>query len=255
MQEFVMSGFSIRDSRVTLRIRLFNVVYLCNSVFMRILLIEDDQDIAELVKPSLEAECFSVDIAVDGERGAYLGKINDYDLVILDNMLPKKMGLDVCRELRAASRTMPILILSVVSDTPKKVELLNAGADDYLTKPFSFVELSARIHSLLRRPKQIQEEKLIVGDLVVETRSARVCRGRKQIYLTRKEFMLLAYLMRHKGFVLSRGQIMEHVWDMDADPFSNTIEAHIRALRKKIESPDKKKLIFTFPGRGYKIDG
>jgi DNA-binding response OmpR family regulator len=221
---------------------------------MRILVIDDDEDIRQVLKVGLEAETFSVDCAVDGEAGSYLARTNDYDLVILDFMMPKKDGKTVCKEIRDAGKTIPIIMLTVRSTTEAKVELLNAGADDYLTKPFSFQELKARINALLRRPQQLQTNTFTLSDLTVDILRHRVMRGGKEIYLTRKEFALLEYLLRHQGIVVSRGMIMEHVWDSEGDPFSNTIEAHILNLRKKIDAASKKKLIHTIPGRGYTID-
>lgn len=222
---------------------------------MRLLIVEDEKEILSFLKPSLEAECFAVDIAEDGEKGAYLAKSNDYDVIILDNMLPKKSGAEVCQEIRLSGKTVPIIILSALSDVNKKVELLNIGADDYLTKPFSFQELVARIKTLLRRPAPIKNDLLQIDDLSLDLRKNLVTRGQEEIRLTRKEFMLLEYLLRNPGLVLSRSMIMEHVWDMNADPFSNTIEAHILSLRKKIKTKNsQKELIHTIPGRGYKID-
>lgn len=221
---------------------------------MRILVVEDEKEISHFLKVGLEAELFTVDIAEDGERGLFLAKTNEYDLLVLDNILPKKLGSDICRELRALKKSMPIVILSVRSDTATKVELLNAGADDYLIKPFSFEELIARVRALLRRPKQVESEIYELDDLKLDTKRHFVKRGNKEIYLTRKEFMLLEYLLRNKGLVLSRGMILEHVWDMDTDPFSNTIESHILSVRKKIDSKGRRKLIHTVPGRGYKIE-
>jgi len=221
---------------------------------MRILLVEDEINIINFLKPSLESECFVVDTAEEGEKAIRLAKINGYDLIILDYMIPKKDGREVCEEIRKAGKVMPILILSVVADTEKKAELLNAGADDYLTKPFSLIELMARVRALLRRPKQIESEIIKINDLKLDSKKNIVTRAGKEIRLTRKEFMLLEYLMRNPGTVLSRGMIMEHVWDMNADPFSNTIESHILSLRKKIGDKGRKKLIYTLPGRGYKID-
>jgi two-component system, OmpR family, response regulator len=200
---------------------------------MRILIVEDEKEILKLLKKSLESECFSVDTAEDGERGSYLARTNDYDLIMLDNILPKKTGLEVCQDVRADNNDVPILILSVKSETTTKVDLLNAGADDYLTKPFSVEEVLARVRALLRRPKHIQKEVVKIGDLVLDNGRHIVKRGDKEIYLTRKEFQLLEYMMQHKGMVLSRSMIMEHVWDMNVDPFSNTIESHIMSLRKK----------------------
>jgi DNA-binding response OmpR family regulator len=221
---------------------------------MRVLLVEDEPQIAEFIKKSLRAEYFAVDVASDGEKGLYLGRIHDYDLIILDNMLPKKKGIDVCRELRAHGKTTPILILSVKTETNQKVQLLNAGADDYLMKPFSFEELLARMRALLRRSPHVEGDILKIDNLELDSGKHTVTRGGKEVYLTRKEFMLLQYLLRNLGSVLSRGMIMEHVWDMNADPFSNTIESHILSLRKKINFGNNKKLITTVPGRGYKID-
>jgi DNA-binding response OmpR family regulator len=222
---------------------------------MRILIIEDSKEITNFLKLSLEGEQFVVDVAEDGERGSFWARTNDYDLIILDNILPKKTGLEVCEEIRKSGKTMPIIVLSVRSETLTKIQLLNAGADDYLIKPFSFEELLARIRALLRRPKVIESEILQVDDLTLDTKKCLVKRGKKEeIYLTRKEFMLLEYLLKNSGSVLSRGMIMEHVWDMNVDPFSNTIESHILSLRRKIDSPGRKKLIHTVSGRGYKID-
>ena len=221
---------------------------------MRILIIEDEKEIADFLKANLEKESFVVDNAIDGEKGSFMARTNDYDLIILDYVLPEKDGLQVCKEIRAKGKAMPILVLSVKTETITKVDILNAGADDYLTKPYSFEELMARIKSLLRRPKKIASEVITIDDLVLDTNKYLAKRGKKEIYLTRKEFMLLEYLMRNQGIVLTRGMILSHVWDESADPFSNTIEAHILNLRRKIELPKKKKLIHTVPNRGYKID-
>lgn len=220
---------------------------------MRILIIEDEKEVSDFLKQSLENECFAIDVAKDGEKGSFLARTNDYDLIILDYILPKKDGRQVCEEIRKAKKTVPILILSVKSEIPTKVDILNIGADDYLTKPYSFEELLARIRALLRRPKQIEGKVLEIDDLILDNKKHSVKRGKKEIYLTRKQFMLLEYLMKNQGMVMSRGMIMEHVWDMSGDLFSNTIETHISALRRKIHSSTKKKLIQTISGRGYKI--
>lgn len=220
---------------------------------MRILIVEDNAHIRSLVKLGLEAESFIVDEASDGEKGSFIARTNDYDLIILDLDLPKKRGSTICKEIRRARKTAPILILSVESELPTKVELLNMGADDYLTKPFSFEELVARVRSLLRRPRTILAQTLVAGDITLDTNTQDVSRGKKSIYLTRKEFLLLEYLMRHKGVVVSRGRLLEHVWDLDGDPFSNSIETHICNIRKKISSPRKPELIENVPGRGYKL--
>jgi len=218
---------------------------------MRILIIEDEQKICDFLEMILKPS-FSVNRAKDGETGSHMARINDYDLIILDNALPYKQGKEVCSEIRAAKKTVPILILSALGESYNKVELLDAGADDYLTKPFSSEELLARIRALLRRPQNLEQEILELGDISLNTKTHDVKKANKLLKLTRKEFMLLQYFLRHKGIVLSRGMIMEHVWDMNADLFSNTIEAHIVSLRRKIN--DKKQLIIqTVSGRGYKI--
>lgn len=221
---------------------------------MKILVIEDEQDIRDFLKVSLDAEMFSVDVAADGETGAHLARTNDYDLVILDNVLPKKSGAEVCKELRDNGKTMPIIMLSVQSEPLQKIDLLNMGADDYVTKPFTFGELLARIRAVLRRPKELEGETLEMADLSIDVARHKVFRGEEEIYLTRKEFEILEYLMRHRGNVVSRGVLIEHIWDMHVDPFSNTIETHILNLRRKIDKPTRQKLIQTVPGRGYKVD-
>src|SRR3989339_490279 len=221
---------------------------------MRILIVEDEVEILNFLKKSLENECYVVDAAKDGEKGSFLARTNHYDLIILDNIMPKKTGLEVCEDIRKEGKNTPILILSVKSEVTTKVDLFNAGADDYLTKPFSVDELIARIKALLRRPKQLQSEIFQVNDLTLDAGKHEVVRGGEEINLTRKEFVLLKYMMKNQGTVLSRSMIMEHVWDMTVDPFSNTIESHIMSLRKKIDSAGKKKLIKTVAGRGYKIE-
>jgi len=221
---------------------------------MRILLIEDEKELRESLKKSLEAECFNVDTASDGERGSYLARTNDYDLILLDNMLPKKTGLEVCAEVRSRGKNMPIIMLTVQDEIPTKVSLLNAGADDYVTKPFSFEELSARIRAVLRRPQASLVEILNIKDLEINFNTHLVSRAGREIYLTKKEYELLIYLGRNQGRTVSRGMILEHVWDINADPFSNTLETHMLNLRRKVDSKFPLKLIHTIPGRGYKLD-
>ncbi len=220
---------------------------------MRILVIEDDKDVADFLVASLKSELFSVDLAGDGEAGSYMARTNDYDLIILDYGLPKKDGKEVCQEVRTAGKTVPIIMLTVQSDLPDKVEMLNLGVDDYITKPFFFDELLARARAVMRRPKQIQSDTLELDDLKVDTIRYRVYRGDKEVILTRKEFQLLEYLLRNRENVVSRGMIMEHVWDKHGDIFSNTIETHILNLRKKIENEGKRRLVHTVPGRGYRV--
>ncbi|KND50441.1 MAG: two-component system, OmpR family, response regulator [Parcubacteria bacterium C7867-007] len=221
---------------------------------MRALVIEDEPDIREALAENLRARAFVVDTADDGTQGSYLARTNAYDIIILDNMLPEKNGYAVCEDIRRTGRTTPILVLSVLSDSWRKVELLNAGADDYMIKPFSFEEVMARIRALLRRPHVMEGDLLAVDTLSLDTKKQVVRRSEIQIHLTKKEYMLLEYLMRNRGSVLSRSMIMEHVWDMTSDPFSNTIESHMLSLRKKIERPEWKKLIYTVPGRGYRME-
>lgn len=221
---------------------------------MKILIIEDDVDLRDLIRSYLEEQSFVVDATSDGERGLYLANTNQYDLVILDLSLPRKDGAEICREIRQAECHVPILVLSVTGEILAKVMLINSGADDYMTKPFDFPELIARIKALLRRPRIIEQTVLIVDDLMLNTETNKVIRGNRTINLTRKEFSLLQYLMKSKGKVLSRGSILEHVWSANSDPFSNTIESHILNLRKKIGTDTEKELIHNIPGRGYKID-
>jgi DNA-binding response OmpR family regulator len=223
---------------------------------MRILIIEDNKEIRDLLKIGLESEMFSVDTAEDGEAGSYSARTNEYDVILLDNILPKKTGEFVCKDIRSAGKTTPIIIVSMNVDIEEKTRLLNAGADDYVAKPFSFKELLARIRAVLRRPKHAEVEVLKNGHLSLNSATHEVRLGDKPIYLTRKEFSLLELLLRHHGGVVSRGMILEHVWDMDGNPFSNTIETHIFNLRKKIEGNKrntKSKLICNVPGRGYRI--
>jgi len=220
---------------------------------VKILIIENNIQILRNIKKILNKEKFSVDFAVDGGQGLKLAKINDYDLLILDNFLPYKKAKDICRELRFFHKQMPILILSIFSDSQQKTELLKAGADDYLTKPFDNNEFVARIRALLRRPKELKGDIYRIDDLVLDSGRKVVVRGGKQIKLTKKEYMLLEYLLKYEGIILSRKMIMEHVWESDFDLFSNTVESHILSLRKKISCTNKKKIIHTISGMGYKI--
>lgn len=221
---------------------------------MRALIVEDEDNIARLLKAGLESEYFVVDSAEDGERGSFLARTNDYDIIILDNMLPKKSGTAVCEEIRHSGKTTPILVLSAISDMSTKISLLNTGADDYITKPFSFEELLARVRALLRRPSTFSKDTLEVGTIILDTHSHTVHKNKKEIYLTKKEFMLLELLLRRKGSAVSRSSIIEHVWDMHVDPLSNTVESHILNIRKKIDPKGASSYIQTVPGVGYKIE-
>jgi two-component system copper resistance phosphate regulon response regulator CusR len=216
---------------------------------MRILIIEDEASLGSVLKESLEAEAYAVDVEPDGERGLYRAKTNDYDAIVLDDILPGKRGYEICRELRKSGRTAPILLMSVQSEVEKKVMLLNDGADDYLAKPFSYEEMSARLRALLRRPRTYFYGKLRIDDLILDESTA--SRAGHDIYLTAKEFALLHYFMRNAGRIITRTMILEHVWDDGADPISNTLDTHIHNLRHKIDRPGLKKLLHTVSGRGY----
>jgi DNA-binding response OmpR family regulator len=220
---------------------------------MKILIVEDDISVRNVLRLSLESKGFAIDEAEDGEIGSYLARTNQYDLILLDNVLPKKMGGHVCKEIRDAQINTPILILSGKQEVLTKIQLLNNGADDYVTKPFSFAELLARIYALTRRPEQILNPILKIKDLEINFNAQIIKKKEKEVYLTRKEFSLLEFLARNKGSVVTRGQILEHVWEMSVDPFSNTIETHIRNLRVKLRDT-KRSLIISIPGRGYKLN-
>lgn len=222
-----------------------------NSRAMRILVVEDQPLAAKALKNRLEAECYAVDVEQDGERAFYRAKTNHYDLILLDNMLPGKNGPEICSGLREYRMHTPILILSVQADIQEKIRLLNCGADDYLAKPFSYTELSARMHAILRRPPVVEPSLLRAGDLTLDRGTFSAMRGKRTIGMTPKEFALLEYLIKNQGRVVSRRDILEHVWDDAADPFSNNIETHIANLRRKIDRHCRQKLIHTVHGQGY----
>jgi len=223
---------------------------------MRVLIVEDEHKIANAIKKGLEQESYAVDVAYDGIDGFDLAATQDYDLIILDLMLPGIDGMQICRKLRDEEKIhTPILMLTAKGQVRDKVNGLNAGADDYLAKPFAFIELLARIKALTRRPKDSLGAILSIEDLSLNTLSYEVKRAGKNIRLSKKEFALLEYLLRHKGKILTRDLIMNHVWDYDADILPNTVEVYIGYLRNKIDKPFKKKppLIHTVRGFGYKI--
>lgn len=220
---------------------------------MPILLIEDDTNLASSLSLALTSNNFSVATATDGKIGYQLALANHYDLIILDCNLPSLSGQEIIKKLRGAGRTTPILVLTVLGEINNKVYLLNLGADDYLTKPFAVSELLARIKSLLRRPFNLAENVLKIGNLELDKIKLIVTKNKVRLNLSSKEFSLLEYLMSNPGRFLSRQEIMDKVWDENGDPFSNTIEVHIMHLRRKIETK-KEQLIFTFTNRGYKID-
>ncbi len=221
---------------------------------MRLLIVEDDQSLQQFLRGAMEAEMFAVDVASDGDEAVRLVLRNEYDLIILDNGLPKKDGREVCLDIRRHNRVMPILVLSAQNETAQKTSLLNAGADDYLTKPFESTELVARVRALLRRPLRILEDVMDFRNIHLDSQRGEVKVNDIPLVLTRKEFMLLQYLMRNHDTVLTRAMILEHVWDMSVDIFSNTIESHIVSLRKKLNDNNKlDPIIKTVSGRGYKF--
>ena len=218
---------------------------------MRILVIEDEKKISSFIQRGLKEEHYVVDLAPDGEEGSYLADINPYDLIILDIMLPKKDGVAVCKELRKKKNTTPVLMLTARNTVKDKVSGLNAGADDYLAKPFSFEELLARVRALLRRPKDQNLNVLKIADLELNQLTNEVKRSNKLINLTSKEYALLEYFMLHANQVVTRTMLSEHVWHEDFDSFSNVIDVYIKYLRNKIDDGFKQKLIHTVRGRGY----
>jgi heavy metal response regulator len=218
---------------------------------MRILIVEDDKKIAGFIKKGLTEEHYAVDVAYDGEVGAYRAQANNYDLIILDIMLPKKDGIEVCRELRNKNIIAPIIMLTAKDTIEDKIEGLDEGADDYLTKPFSFEELLARVRALLRRTQKYKTKTLKVADLELDPVTRKVTRAGKNITLTGKEYALLEYLMRNKERVLTETMITEHVWDMNFDPLTNVVNVYIHHLRQKIDKDFDKKLIHTIRGAGY----
>jgi len=220
---------------------------------MRILLVEDDENITRSLERTLKTAGYAVDVSYEGERGYFLAQTNSYDLILLDYNLPKINGREIIKKLRNENNNTPILMITVKSELENKIDIFSLGADDYLIKPFASSELLARIKAILRRPQTFLGNILSLGELELNTDLLILKKRGKQIKLSSKEFSLLEFLLRNKGKTLSRMEIMEHVWDNDADPFSNTIEVHINNLRRKIEDKNQK-FIHTFSNRGYKID-
>lgn len=220
---------------------------------MRILVVEDEKKVARFIQQGLEEEHYTVDVAFDGEEGLRMAKEQVFDLVILDVMLPKKDGVEFTRELRAGGATTPILMLTAKTSTEDKVEGLDSGADDYLTKPFAFAELLARIRSLLRRGSLEKSTVLTIADLELDTITHRANRAGRTIDLTAKEYALLEFLLRNKERVLSRTIISEHIWDYNFDTGTNLIDVYVNHLRSKIDAGFPKKLIHTVRGVGYVV--
>ena len=218
---------------------------------MRILLVEDESRVAGFIAKGLREQAYAVDIASDGEQALYQAAVNQYDIVILDVMLPVKDGHTVCRELRASGFRTPILMLTARGAVDDRVEGLDSGADDYLAKPFDFKELLARLRALLRRPAGLRPQVARVADLTLNTASHAVTRAGKPVSLTAKEYALIEFLVLNQGRVVGREQIGQHVWDENFDPFSNVIDVYIKRLRSKLDTGFSRRLIHTRRGEGY----
>lgn len=218
---------------------------------MRILLAEDDVRVAGFIRRGLREEQYAVDMADDGEKALFMAQTGDYDAIVLDLMLPKVDGMEILRTLRKGKCDTPVLVLTAKDKPKDKVEGLNAGADDYLTKPFGFEELLARIRALLRRRGNMMPTVLAAGDLEMDTLKHRVRRAKKDLDLTNREYALLEYFLRHPNEVVTRTQLSEHVWEAEFDTFSNVIDVHIARLRQKINAGFSPKLLETVRGSGY----
>lgn len=224
---------------------------------MRILVVEDEHKIAQFIKTGLELETWTVDLAFDGEEGLDLVTTENYDVIVLDLLLPKTSGLEVLKTLRVKEQNhTPILVLTAKGATDDKVECLNAGADDYLVKPFVFAELVARIRALSRRPLQQINTVLKIGDLTLDTIKHEVTRGKTKVALSKREYSLLEYLMKSKGISKNKSEIIQNVWSYDDNVLPNTVEVYVNYLREKIDKnfPQNTPLIRTVRGFGYKID-
>lgn len=220
---------------------------------MRVLIIEDDPRLADYIRKGLSEEAFIADVASDGESGLARAHATTYDLIVLDLMLPDIDGMTVCRRLRAAGNVVPILVLSARRMVDDRVSALNAGADDYLTKPFEFAELTARVRAVLRRRNPSGFVPLTVADLSLDPISRVVRRGERRLDLTQKEYALLEYLLRHAGQVVTRTMIAEHVWNFHWDRLTNVIDVYVNHLRRKMEESGEPRLIYAVRGSGYVI--
>jgi len=218
---------------------------------MRLLVVEDEKKVASFIAKGLSEESYVVDVAYDGEEGAFMATENDYDLIILDLMLPKLNGMEVLKRLRDKGKSGPVLILTAKDSIDDIVAGLEGGCDDYLTKPFAFAELLARVHALLRRSMEVQVPILKVSGLLLNPVTREVSRGNRSIELTSKEYALLEYFMRNVNRVLTRTLISEHVWDYEYDPLTNVVDVYVNYLRKKIDQDGDYKLIHTVRGVGY----
>jgi two-component system copper resistance phosphate regulon response regulator CusR len=221
---------------------------------MRLLLVEDDEDVARFIRKGLIEQAYAVDVVADGEAALLQTSINPYDAVILDLMIPAPDGLEVCRRLRREGSTLPVLILTARDTVEEKIAGLDAGADDYLAKPFQFGELLARLRALLRRGGANRAPILRAASLEIDTRSHRVTLAGAILSLTTKEYSLLEYLALNEGRIIGREEISEHVWNQDFDPFSNLVEVYVNRLRRNIERVSSHKLIHTVRGAGYMLE-
>ncbi|MDD5594577.1 MAG: response regulator transcription factor [Candidatus Margulisbacteria bacterium] len=220
---------------------------------MKILLIEDEKKVANFIRSGLKSEGFAVDAASDGEEGLFLAQEGSFDLIILDILLPKVDGITVCKKLRAAGKSVPIIMLTAKDSVEDRVRGLDAGADDYLTKPFSFAELLARVRALTRRHKGAGQAKLKIGNLTLDPETFEVERGGKKITLSATEFRLLKFLMENSGRVVTKAMILENVWGYDFSPESNIVDVYIKYLRDKIDKGFKSSFIQTVRGIGYRL--
>lgn len=222
---------------------------------MKILVVEDEHKIANSIKQGFMQENFTVDVAYDGVEGYDLAVTEEYDVIVLDRLLPEMEGLEICQKLREQKNHTPIIVLTAKGQIADRIEGLNCGADDYLIKPFAFEELLARTKALARRPKKILESTLRLADLSLDTKKYEVKRGSTSIKLSGREFAFLEYLLRHQNQILTKDQIISHVWNYDSNVLPNTIEVYIGYLRNKIDKPFKRSpnLIHTIRGFGYKI--
>jgi len=218
---------------------------------MRILVVEDERKVASFIRKGLKEEGYAVDVAEDGEKGDFLAATNDYDLILLDVLLPKIDGISLLKKIRLDNNSTPVILLTAKDTVKDKVSGLDSGADDYLTKPFAFAELLARIRSVLRKGNSPLPSTLCVADLSLDLLGHKVMRDGQEIEVTAKEFALLEFLMQHAGTVVTRTMIIEHVWDIHFDSFTNVVDVYINYLRRKIDNGRERKLIHTVHGRGY----
>lgn len=218
---------------------------------MRVLIVEDDPRLCTLLERALRERAFGVDVVHDGESALVEAAVNDYDAIVLDVMLPKRSGTEVCRALRTRGSRVPIIMLTARDTVSDRVAGLDSGADDYLVKPFELEELLARLRALMRRSPVLAHDTITVGDLVVDTRSQTATRGGAPLSLTTREYALLEYLARHAGRVVSRGELTDHVWDSNHDPMSNALEVYVSRIRRKVDGGAARALVHTRRGAGY----